>query len=461
MERGGIRVKSELRMNMIPSPTGLALAWTKKGASVDAVATQRLMPHTFSRLATSQTFCMGYVVTAGPCRANPLSRSLVHPVAGRGPASGARRRPTTACATPEAPLTHYCFKLLIFRLTLFVLSAVIIQAAQSEGAAVIAKNATLVYVGSRTEMKGKGIYLFRLQPQGSEVFQNVTLVPLGIAAETENPTFIETDPKRRLLFAVNEVENGAVSSFSIDPAGKLTLLNKRPSMGSKPCHLALDKDAKNLLVAHCGSNTVTALPVAPDGRLGEPAAVLGNAGRSIALDPASRFAFACDPASDKILSYRFDAESGQLTPNEPAAITVRSGSFRYDSASGKLSEMDSVRSVPEYFDGQNTAIAVGMHRTGKYLYVSNHGHNSVVLFTIDADKGNLTFVEEQGTGGKNPGHFGIEPSAKHMAIANQDSHTVLASRIDETNGRLKPSGIFAEVPAPAFVEFLPPVEAAK
>ena len=99
-----------------------------------------------------------------------------------------------------------------------------------------------------------------------------------------------------------------------------------------------------------------------------------------------------------------------------------------------------------------------MHPSGKYLYVSNVGHNSVVLFTIDAGKGTLTYIEEQGTGGKNPRHFGIEPSAKHLAIANQDSDTVLASRIDAGNGRLKPSGVFASAPNPVFVKFLPPPE---
>jgi 6-phosphogluconolactonase len=102
-----------------------------------------------------------------------------------------------------------------------------------------------------------------------------------------------------------------------------------------------------------------------------------------------------------------------------------------------------------------------MHRTGKYLYASNVGHNSVVLFTIDPAKGTLTFVEEQGTGGRNPRHFGLEVAGKHLAIANQDSDKVLASRIDEGNGRLKPSGIFADVPSPAFVKFLAPLEAPK
>ena len=115
--------------------------------------------------------------------------------------------------------------------------------------------------------------------------------------------------------------------------------------------------------------------------------------------------------------------------------------------------------MPEYFDGPNSAGEIAMHPSGKFLYASNRGHNSVVLFAVDADKGSLAFVEEQGTGGLKPRHFGIQPGAKHLAMANQGSDTVLACRIDAGNGRLKPSGIFTSVPSPVCVKFLPPPDA--
>src|SRR5262249_48865339 len=116
-----------------------------------------------------------------------------------------------------------------------------------------------------------------------------------------------------------------------------------------------------------------------------------------------------------------------------------------------------VSTLPEYFDGPNTAAEIGMNPSGKFLYVSNRGHNSVVLFSIDSNKGTLTYIEEKGTGGRTPRHFGIQPSAKHLAIVNQDSDTVLVCRIDPDNGRLKPSGLFAEAPSPACAKFLPSV----
>jgi 6-phosphogluconolactonase len=364
-------------------------------------------------------------------------------------------------------------------------------------------NATLVYVGTYTNATSKGIYVFRLQTENLDVSQNITLVPLGLAAESTNPSFLELDLKRRFMFAVNEVDQfegrptGAVSAFSIDEAtGKLRLLNQRPSMGTGPCHVVLDNGSRNLLVANYGSGSVAVLPVGGDGRLGAATDVVQHTGKSIdpvrqkgphahcvTLDSANRFAFVCDLGLDKVMTYRFDAEQGKLSPGEPAFTPLKAGAgprhmvfrpdgrfayvaneltstitvFGYEPSTGVLKELQTVSTRPEYFEGANTAAEIGVHPSGKYLYVSNRGHNSVVLFSVDPDRGTLRYVEEQGTGGKTPRHFGIEPSAKHLAIGNQGSDTVLVCRIDEGNGRLKPSGVFAEAPSPACVKFLPPL----
>lgn len=351
--------------------------------------------------------------------------------------------------------------------------------------------ATLVFVGTYTGAQAKGIYVFRLQSAGTEVFQNVTLAPLGLAAETPNPSFFELDAQRRLLFAVNEVTEfegkptGTLSAFSIAPDGKLALLNQRPSGGKRPCLFALDKGARHLLVSNCDGGNIAMFPIAADGRIGEAVQILKVPARCLAFDPESRFAFACDAATGRLLTFTFDADASKLTPAAAASTTLKSGDgprqmvfrhdgrfayvlnegnstvtvFGYDAATGGLTEVQNISTVPEYFDGENAAMDLRIHRTGRWLYASNSGHNSVVLFTIDKDKGTLTFVEEQGTGGKNPRFFGVEPSSKHLAISNVDSNTVLASRIDEGNGRLKPSGIFAEVPSPASIRFLPPIGA--
>jgi 6-phosphogluconolactonase len=363
-------------------------------------------------------------------------------------------------------------------------------------------DATLAYVGTYTGPKSQGIYLFKLQPPGADLSQNITLEPLGLAAASSNPSFLELDLKRRLLFAVNEVSqfggsaSGAVSAFAIDPdKGTLTLINQRPSMGTGPCHLVLDKSGRHLLVANYGSGSVSVLPVAADGRLDAASDVVQHTGRSVnperqtgphahcvTLDRANRLAFVCDLGLDKVLTYRFDPRRGKLTPHDPPFAQLKPGAgprhmvfrpdgrfayvvneltstvtaFRYDSDHGVLREVQTVSTLPEHFQGKNSCAEVDVHPSGKWLYASNRGHNSVVLFNVDSRTGMLTYVEEQGTGGFTPRHFGIEPSARYLAVGNQDSDTILVARIDAGNGRLKPSGVFAQAPTPVCVKFLPP-----
>jgi 6-phosphogluconolactonase len=295
---------------------------------------------------------------------------------------------------------------------------------------------------------------------------------------------------------VNADPTGGVSSFSIDPAsGKLKAINRQPSKGAGPAHLVLDATGKNLLAANYTSGSVVVVPVAADGKLGEPSDFVQHTGKSahpqrqqgphahcVTMSPDNKLAFVCDLGLDKIMVYRFDADKGKLTPHDPAFVSVKAGSgprhmvfrpdfkfayvnheinstvsaFSYDAATGALKEIQNLSTLPGWYDGPNSGAEIGVHPSGKWLYASNRGNNTVVLFTIDPATGMLTYVEEQNTGGKTPRHFGIEPSAKHMTIANQDSDTLLACRIDSGNGRLKPSGVFAECPSPVCAKFLPP-----
>jgi 6-phosphogluconolactonase len=359
-------------------------------------------------------------------------------------------------------------------------------------------DATLVYVGTGGRAPSKGIYAFRLQTRGMEVSQNITLVPLGLGAETPSPSYLELDARRRLLFAVNEIDSfegktgGAVSAFAVDGAtGKLRPLGQRASMGARPCHLALDRTGRHLLVANCAGGNVAVLPVAADGRLGAATSVVAVGGggarpAGITLAPDNQFAFACAGGTDKVMAFRFDAGKGTLAPG-PAGAALKPGTgprrlvfrpdgrfayvlgeksstvtaFAYDARTGGLRELQALSTLPDYYDGPNTTGELGMHPSGKWVYVANRGHNSVVLLSVDADKGTLAYVEEQGSGGKTPAGFGIEPSAKHLALVNQDTNQALAARIDGGNGRLKPSGVFAEVPNPTCVKFLPPKETGK
>jgi 6-phosphogluconolactonase len=400
---------------------------------------------------------------------------------------------------------HLALALSIFAI-LGAVSASRAQTADSSRANIELANETLAYVGTYTGGKSQGIYLFRLETQNPEGSQNVLLVPLGLAAETPSPAFLEIDAKRRLVFAVNETNEfngqptGGVSAFSVDPAtGKLKLLNQQSSMGNGPCHLILDRTGRHVFVANYSSGSVAVLPVSSDGRLGEATDVVQHDGKSVdpqrqegphahcvTLDPANRFLFVCDLGLDKVMIYKYDAQNGKLAPHEPAFAAVAPGAgprhmvfrpdgrfayvvnelnstvttFSYDANAGALKELQTVSTLPESFDGPNTCAEIGIHPSGKYVYASNRGHDSVALFAVDDEQGLLSYIEEQSTGGKTPRHFGIQPSGAHLAIANQNSDTLLLCRIDESNGRLKPSGVFAEAPTPSCIQFLPPAESA-
>jgi 6-phosphogluconolactonase len=365
-------------------------------------------------------------------------------------------------------------------------------------------NDTLVYVGTYTggNSKSQGIYMYKLQANGSNTAQHETLEPLGLAAEVASPSFLEIDPERRLLFAVNETSDfggrptGAVSSFLIDVAtGKLKRLSQRPSMGGGPCHLVLDKSRRHVLVANYGGGSVAVFPIGTDGTLGEATDFHQHAGKSVnprrqegphahcvTFDPAGKFLFVCDLGLDKVMIYRYDSQHGKLTANEPAFASLKPGAgprhmafrpdgkfayvineldstvtaFAYDAATGTLRDLQSVSTLPPDFDGSNTTAEIAVHPSGKFLYGSNRGHDSIALFAIDADDGTLTYFDTHSTGGKTPRNFEISPTGEHLIAANQNSDTLLVCRIDRGSGRLKPLGDLVNAPSPVCVKFLAP-----
>jgi len=358
------------------------------------------------------------------------------------------------------------------------------------------KSGTLrVYVGTYTWAKSKGIYLLRMD------LATGALSKPEIAAEATNPTFLAIHPSRRFLYAVGEIgnfagsRNGSVSAFAIDPeSGKLAPLNQQPSGGSGPCHVTVDKGGKNVLVANYSAGSVAVLPIGDDGKLAPPSDIIQHKGsgpnpkrqegphaHSINLDPAGRFAFACDLGLDKVMVYQLDPAKGKLTPNDPPAAKVAPGAgprhlafhpnghfayvinemastitaFAYDADRGVLSEVQTVSALPAGFTGENTTAEVQVHPSGRFLYGSNRGHNSIAMFTIDTETGRLTAAGHQPTQGKNPRNFGIDPTGAYLVAANQDTNNLVVFRIDPKTGGLEPTGSTADVPLPVCVKFVP------
>jgi len=319
---------------------------------------------------------------------------------------------------------------------------------------------SLLYIGTYTGPKSQGIYAYRFDAGTGR------LTSLGLAAESVNPSFLAVDPSRRFLYAVNELsdyqgaKSGGVSAFAIDGrTGKLKFLNEVASRGAGPCHVSLDKTGKYVLVANYDGGSVAVFPVLKDGRLGEASAFVRHQGHgvnpqrqegphahSIRTSPDNRFALAADLGLDELLVYRFDPAKGSLTPNAPASGKVPAGAgarhfdfspgggfvyainemgssvtaFSYNAATGVLRELQTISTLPQGFKGQNDDAEVVLHPSGRFLYGSNRGHDSIAVFAIHAQKGTLTPVEDIPTQGKTPRNFAIDPTGAYLFAANQD-----------------------------------------
>jgi len=351
-----------------------------------------------------------------------------------------------------------------------------------------------VYFGTYTGAKSKGIYAYRMTDDGK-------FTRIGLVAETANPTYLAVHPNGKFLYSIGEVSKfgdkntGAVSAFAVDTAsGKLTPLNQQSSGGTGPCHIDVDRAGKVVVVANYGGGSIEALPIKEDGSLGGPGTFIqhegssvnksrqeGPHGHAIVIDPSQRFAVACDLGLDKVLVYKLDAGNAKLTPNDPPFATVAPGAgprhiafrpdgkfayvinelncsmtaFAWDSSRGALNEVQVVSTLPDGLKKGYSTAEVYMHPNGKFVYGSNRGHDSIVVFASDARSGKLTLVEHQNTKGKTPRHFAIDPSGKFLLAENQDTDNVFVFRIDQETGKLALTDEKLEVSAPVCAVFVP------
>jgi 6-phosphogluconolactonase len=280
----------------------------------------------------------------------------------------------------------------------------------------------------------------------------------------------------------------------VDPeTGRLEFLNKRPTHGTDPCHVLVDKNRSCVFVANFMSGSVCVLPVREDGSLGEASEVIQHHGSSIdpirqrgphahsvSLDAANRFACVPDLGLDKLMVYRFDPHRGRLEPNAVPWIALKPGAgprlvafhptgrfaylineldstvaaLSYDGGHGTFDELQIVPALPEGFHGASTCADVQVSPSGAFLYGSNRGHDSLVVYSIDQTSGRLTCVGHEPTQGEAPRGFGIDPTGSFLLVANQDSDTIVTFRIDRHTGKLLPTGQVTQVPTPVCVKFL-------
>ena len=338
----------------------------------------------------------------------------------------------------------------------------------------------LVLVGTYTGPKSDGIYAFRFDPHTG------ALAPAGLAARTESPSFLVQHPNRRWVFAVNETETlagqrtGGVSGFTLDAAaGRLTPINQQPSEGAAPCHLTIDATGHFVLVANYTGGNLAVLPIDAKGALGHAVTIVQHAGSSVnkerqagphahavVLSADNRYLLAADLGLDRVLAYRFAPDRGDLTRLEDGGAELAPGAgprhialdaagrhlyainelnstvtmFDWNADTAAATSRQTVSTLPDDAKVENSTAEIEIHPSGRFLYGSNRGHDSIAVFAIDASTGRLTRTAVVPTRGKEPRHFSLDPSGRWLIAANQNTDTLAVFRVDQQTGGLEPVG---------------------
>lgn len=350
-----------------------------------------------------------------------------------------------------------------------------------------------MYVGTYTSGTSRGIYKVDVNTE------RLTVGQPELVAELRNPSFLAVHPSGRFLYAVGEVQDfagkrtGVVTAMAIEPAsGRLRVLNQESSGGAGPCHLTVDPTGRWVLVANYSGASAAVLPVDEDGKLGPPACVRNHTGQSVhptrqrqphphqvRIAPGTNLVLVPDLGIDQVVLYRLERTSGQLEANTLPAVSVPAGSGpRHLAYSPDLSflfvlnELTSTVSVfrcreavpaelvatvsalPADFAGENTGAEIVVHPSGRWVFTSNRGHDSIALFSFDLAKAELRLVGHVPSGGRTPRNFAFDPAGKLLFSANQNSDLIVVYRFDQQNGSLENVGVTIQVGSPVCLVFV-------
>jgi 6-phosphogluconolactonase len=357
-----------------------------------------------------------------------------------------------------------------------------------------ALSAQLMYVGTYTEGTSKGVYAYR--------FDNKTgkMTPLGLEAESPDPTFLALHPNGKFLYGVNEINSfqgkkaGAVTAWSIDKAtGKLTMLNQVSSASPGPCHLIVDATGKTLMVANYAGGSFASFPIGADGKLGEATSFIQETGssvdkgrqaqphgHSVNLPKSNKFMLGADLGTDKVMIFKLDPATAKLTLNDPPFGQVKPGSgprhlviapdqkhvyvlsemaasvttFEFDAQTGAMKDIDMVSALPADYKGEKSAAEIQIDARGEHLYTSNRGHDSIAVFDIDRKTAKPTLIQNISSGGAQPRAFVLDPSGNFLIAGNQKTNNISVFRIDHATGKLTATGDKIDLGAPVTFVFV-------
>jgi len=344
------------------------------------------------------------------------------------------------------------------------------------------------YVGSFTSRerdgRGDGINVYRVDSVSKDWthIQNVNLV---------NPSFLALDRTHRFLYSAH-ADLDYATAFSIDAtSGRLRLLNRQGTGGINGVHLAVDQSNRFLVVSNYASGSMATLPIIDDGSLGllsDLVELQGSPGPGQTsshphhnpFDPQGRFLLVPDKGLDTVFVFLIDADNGTLVPAETPSVATQPGAaprhasfhptlpyvyvinerdstmavYDYNSQKGTLSQMQLLSTLPDDFTGHNTTAEIAVHPSGRFLYGSNRGHDSIVAYSIDQINGLLSPIGWTSSGGERPRYFGLDPTGTRLYACNQDSHNIVTFQVEQTTGALTPTGKTVETGSPVTIVFV-------
>jgi len=357
----------------------------------------------------------------------------------------------------------------------------------------------LLFVGTYTEplphvptAHAEGIYSYSFDPVSGKIEY------LSTAKGIENPTYTAVDPSGKHLYAVVELEGGKENlccAYAINrETGELTFINQQPTLGQASCFVTVEGSGKYVLVANYTSGkTAVMLPIRADGGLEAVSEALEHVGSSVNQDRQTsphghcalpdrnnKYVFVSDLGIDQLVRYELDLTNSKLIPAADGSVKLEAGSgprhfvfhpsgkfayvlselaatvtaFSYDEANGTMQQLQTISMLPEGYDGQKWAAAIRITPDGRFVYASNRGHDSIAMYAVDGQTGQLTALGHQSTGGKIPRDFNIDPTGQWLLAANQATDTVVSFKINQSTGVLEETGISAEVATPVCLTFL-------
>jgi len=344
----------------------------------------------------------------------------------------------------------------------------------------------LAYVGTYTHPgRSRGIYVLEVEAGG-------VLKPRHVVADVADPAFLALSPDHRHLYCVNWLKPaGEMSAFAVEADGNLRFVNRVPAGGADPCHLCVDPSGRFVLNACHESGTAAVLPVRADGGLEPPSDVVQQVGSGprpaqtharahfVDFDPKGRFVLVCDKGADKVFVYRLDAAARRLVSNDPPFAQLHAGAgprhfafhpngrfvyvnneqdstlsaFAYDAERGALAHLQTGSTVPPGYAEPNTSSEIQMAPSGRFVYVSNRGHDSIAIFAVDGATGRFEATGHASSRGKTPRFFALDPSGAWLFACNQNSGTIVTFAVDQSNGQLRATGDVTEVPDPSCLIF--------